>query len=97
MPKLLLRYGIPLLTIALSIVGAGFAAGVRVGAVEARVATVEDCAVYTTGQIEAHDERIREVESAVAVLPAMAEDIRQIRDQISNVLNILIEQSREDR
>ena len=95
MPKLLLRYGIPVLTIAMSVIGAGFAAGVRVGMVEARVTTVEDCAVYTTNQIEAHDARIRDVEAAVALLPNMAQDIREIRTQINDILNILIDQSRE--
>jgi len=73
----------------LGLIGSSFASGVRFGQVETRVMTLEQCAVTAADVDAAQDERIRQVEAAAAVLPGMAEDIREIRAQMSEVLNLL--------
>jgi hypothetical protein len=67
----------------LGVVGSVFASGVRVGAVETRVMTLEQCAVDAAEVDTEQDARLRQVEMATAVLPGMAEDIREIREMLN--------------
>jgi hypothetical protein len=100
MPKTLAK----MLPVFVGLVGLGlgvtvdvFAGGVRVGNVETRVATLEQCASNTVLANTAQDERLRQVETAVATIPAMAEDIREMRAQVTQILTLLATTHQPDR
>lgn len=67
------------------------------GTIGERLATAESdiCQIQTLNVTQ--DTRIAAVEAATATLPIMAQDIREIRAQINDILNLLIEQQRQTR
>lgn len=103
MPRVLLTRVLPV-ALALASAGVGafgwaWASGSTVGKLETRLEVVEDCAGEAAETLRCHDERIRAVESATAVLPSMAQDIREIREDLGDLTNLLVAlmQDRETR
>ena len=92
MPKHLLKL-IPILigvgSFGLGIMGGVWAGGIRVGQIETRVHTLESCSEYTVLTLDQLDERVRATEAAAATLPAIAEDLREIRSQMQDLITLL--------
>lgn len=97
MPKTFLKMLPALVALAsfgCGIISGALAAGAKIGGIETRVGVLEECAVAAGAIDQDQDVRLRSVEAAAAVIPSMAADIREIRAQMTEVLNILARQER---
>lgn len=94
MPRTLLKLipvVIGLSSFGLGVIGGVYAAGQRMGHIETRIDVLEICSQDITVTTQEHDERLRQVENAVATIPIMATDIREMRGQLTQMLNLLVE------